>query len=85
MTDQTNKHPSDRPSGIHEPLWDANQAAKFMNVSRSWVYQRVEAGLLPHIRVGGLVRFDPAALKKFLMHDRLSATTVIARLTGGKR
>jgi len=45
----------------------------------------VESGLLPYIRVGGLVRFNPAALRKLLEHDQLSATTVIERLSGGKR
>ena len=42
----------------HE-LWDANDVARYMKVSRSWVYQRAEAGLLPCLRLGGLLRFDP--------------------------
>ena len=76
----------DEPTGqILEPLWDANQAAKFMGVSRSWVYQRVEAGLLPHIRVGGLVRFEPEAIRKFLRHDRVGASTALARVRFGRR
>jgi excisionase family DNA binding protein len=75
---------TDNPTGDQEMLWDANQAAEFMNVSRSWVYQRTEAGLLPHVRLGGLVRFEPAAIRKFLRHDRLSATHVIERLAKGR-
>ena len=76
----------DEPTGqILEPLWDANQAAKFMGVSRSWIYQRVEAGLLPHIRVGSLVRFEPEALRKFLRHDRVGASTALARVRFGRR
>jgi excisionase family DNA binding protein len=46
-------------------LWDANDAAHYLKVSRSWVYQRAEAGLLPCLRVGGLLRFDPAAVRAF--------------------
>ena len=46
-------------------LWDANDVAKYLKVSRSWVYHRAEAGQLPHLRVGGLLRFDPATVKSF--------------------
>ncbi len=69
----------EEPTNDGSPLWDARQVAAFMNVSRSWVYQRVEAGLLPHVRLGALVRFEPAAIRKFVRHDRLSARNAIAR------
>ena len=46
-----------------EPVWDALDVARFLKVSRSWVYQHAEAGLLPHRRVGGLLRFDPRAIQ----------------------
>jgi excisionase family DNA binding protein len=44
-------------------LWTAAEVAAFLKVSRSWVYHRLESGLLPHIRVGGLVRFDPSTIR----------------------
>jgi excisionase family DNA binding protein len=44
-------------------LWDANDVARYLKVSRSWVYHRAEAGLLPSLRVGGLVRFDADAVR----------------------
>ena len=50
-------------------LWDANDAAHYLKVSRSWVYQRAEAGLLPCLRVGGLLRFDPATVRAFARGD----------------
>jgi excisionase family DNA binding protein len=46
-------------------LWDANDVAQYLKVSRSWVYHRAEAGQLPHRRVGGLLRFDAAAIRAF--------------------
>ena len=49
-----------RPSGN---LWDANDVARYLKVSRSWVYQRAEAGLLPCVRVGGLLRFRPEIVR----------------------
>ena len=46
-------------------LWDANDVARYLKVSRSWVYQRAESGRLPSLRVGGLVRFDPGEVHAF--------------------
>jgi excisionase family DNA binding protein len=48
-----------------DELWDANDVARYLKVSRSWVYHRADAGLLPALRVGGLVRFDPAVVRGF--------------------
>src|SRR6266496_4016885 len=53
------------PAGDDDQLWDANDVARFLKVSRSWVYHRAEAGLLPLWRVGGLLRFKPAAIRAF--------------------
>lgn len=53
------------PSASVTGLWDANDVARFLKVSRSWVYQRAEAGLLPYARIGGLLRFDPQAVRTF--------------------
>ena len=47
----------------HDTLWTVAEVAAFLKVSRSWVYHRLESGLLPHIRVGGLVRFEPSAIR----------------------
>jgi excisionase family DNA binding protein len=46
-------------------LWDANDVARYIKASRSWVYHQVEAGKLPHLRIGALLRFDPEAVKAF--------------------
>ena len=63
-----------------DTLWDANEAARFLRVHRNWVYQRAEAGLLPHIRVAGLLRFEPATLRAFVRQDRVSSTQCLARI-----
>lgn len=49
--------------GPTENLWDARDVARYLKASRSWVYQRAEAGLLPCFRIGGLLRFEPAAVR----------------------
>jgi len=49
--------------GAWESLWDANDVAAYLKASRSWVYQKAEAGLLPSLRIGGLLRFNPEAVR----------------------
>ena len=51
-----------RPVSI-EPLWTVTETAKFFRASRSWVYHRAEVGLLPCLRIGGLLRFSPTAMR----------------------
>ena len=55
--------PADKAQALE--LWDANDVARYLKVSRSWVYQRAEAGLLPCFRLGGLLRFEPDKVRAF--------------------
>ena len=48
-----------------EPLWDAKDVAAFLKTSRSWVYLHAEEGTLPSVRIGGLRRFDPNAIRAY--------------------
>lgn len=50
-----------------EQLWDANDVAHYLKVSRSWVYHQAESGTLPHRRVGALLRFEPSAIREFVV------------------
>ena len=59
-------------------LWDANDVAAYLKVSRSWVYHRAEAGLLPCIRVGGLLRFDPDAIRSSARGESPPTKRVVA-------
>lgn len=45
------------------PMWDANDVAAYYKASRSWVYHQAEAGLIPSVRIGGFLRFDPETIK----------------------
>jgi excisionase family DNA binding protein len=56
----------DRRDGF-ETLWDARDVARYLKVSRSWVYQKAEAGLLPYLKVGGLVRFVPERIRQLVL------------------
>jgi excisionase family DNA binding protein len=68
------------PLSMDDGLWDANDVAAYLKVSRSWVYQKVAAGLVPYVRVGGLVRFVPECIKQFaLSSSRMPGEQAIGR------
>lgn len=48
-----------------DDLWDAIDVARFLKTSRSWVYMRAERAEIPHLRVGGLIRFEPARIREW--------------------
>ena len=54
-----------QPVDLH-CLWTAKDVATYLRASRSWVYKAAEAGDLPCIRVGAMLRFSPAAVKAFI-------------------
>jgi len=60
-----------------EPLWDAQDVARYLKVSRSWVYHRAEAGELPSLKIGGLLRFDPQAIHAFARGESTQAARVV--------
>jgi hypothetical protein len=60
-------------------LWDANDVALYLKASRSWVYQKAEAGVLPSLRVVGLLRFNPDAVRAFALGDDTRAPVIPLR------
>lgn len=52
-----------------DTLWDARDVARYLRASRSWVYHNAEAGRLPSIRIGGLLRFDPRIIRSLADGD----------------
>jgi excisionase family DNA binding protein len=59
-------------------LWDAEDVAGYLKVSRSWVYHRAESGQLPHLRIGALLRFDPEAIHAFARGESTHGARVLA-------
>lgn len=49
-----------------EPLWKAADVAKFLSMSKSWVYKEAEADRLPHVYIGASLRFRPEAIRRHL-------------------
>jgi excisionase family DNA binding protein len=66
-------------SADFESLWDANDVAAYLKCSRSLVYQKAEAGLLPSLRIGGLLRFDQGQVRRWALGKTESARVLPLR------
>jgi len=55
-----------------EVLWDAKDVARYVKGSVSWVYKAAESGNLPSVRIGSMLRFEPAAVRSFVRNPRRS-------------
>jgi len=61
-----------QPTGLIDSLNGKTRAlrvsdvATLLNISERMVYQLSKEGLLPTIRISGCIRFDPAALARWL-------------------
>lgn len=47
-------------------LITADEAARFLGVNRGMVYRMARQGLLPNVRFGRILRFEKAALVKWV-------------------
>jgi len=61
----------------NEHLWDAEDVARYLKVSRSWVYHRAESGQLPSLKIGGLLRFEQQAIHAFARGTSTPAGCVV--------
>lgn len=50
-------------------LKDVKWLANYLGVSASWVYQACAAGRLPVVRVGALLRFNPATIAAWVQGE----------------
>lgn len=57
-------------SPLSEPLLDSNAAAALLSVRRSWIYEAVRDGRLPHVKVGRHIRFLRADLEGWVFAQR---------------
>lgn len=66
------------PGGADDDaLWDATDVARYFKASRSWAYQQAEAGNIPSLRIGGLLRFEPEAVKAYARGGKLPPAKVV--------
>jgi hypothetical protein len=51
---------------MNERLWKVADVAEYLQASESWVRHAAAAGNLPSIKVGGMLRFDPHAIRSLI-------------------
>jgi excisionase family DNA binding protein len=51
---------------LAEPLWTVREAAAFLRLGRNTVYEWAASGKLPSLRLGSRIRFQPAALRRWV-------------------
>ncbi len=75
------------PRTDRDCLWDTNAVATFLQVSRSWVYQKAEAGLIPVIRLPGssLLRFESEAIRAFSRGEWLPGKIPVVRVVKARK
>jgi excisionase family DNA binding protein len=52
---------------VGQTLWNVRDVAQYLKASVSWVYNAVERGELPCVRIGGLLRFDARTVRAFAL------------------
>ena len=52
-------------------LLSVAELAKRINMSESWVYKKITAGEIPHIKMKRKVLFDPKDIKKWLEEQKV--------------
>ncbi len=59
-----------------ETLWTVKDVSCYLKASKSWVYMKAEAGNLPSLRIGGLLRFEPEAIRAFVRGEVIGGRIV---------
>ncbi len=60
---------------LTEPiLYRVDEAARMLSISRSEAYALVSKGLLPHVRIGSMIRIPVAALRAMAEHPQNEGT-----------
>ena len=74
---RNSSHPYDplrpAPTPLDDQLLTVHDAARFLNVTISWVYEhtrRKAENRLPFVKLGKYIRFDPADLRAYVDHKR---------------
>lgn len=61
-------------------LRDVSWLARQLGVSKSWVYQACASGVVPCIRVGALLRFDPITIRAWLASGQVPTSGKSVRI-----
>ncbi len=60
---------------MDEPLMTAAEVATWLRIDAHEVYRRARRGEIPCVRLGRLVRFEPAAIRQLIADKRATPLT----------
>ena len=53
-------------NGNGNGIMTLGEVAKKLKVSTTWIYKKCKAGILPHVKIGGIIRIREADLRQWL-------------------
>lgn len=53
--------------------WSASELAELLGCSGKHIYALAKSGRMPHLRIGGMIRFDPRATAEWLRERVIAA------------
>lgn len=56
-----------------ERAWSASELAELLGCSDKHIYSLAKSGRIPHLRIGGVIRFDPGATAAWLRERYIAA------------
>lgn len=60
-----------------DQLWTVAEVAAYLKTSRSWVYEKSKgADAIPTMKVGGLLRYEPAEVRAWAHGERKHSNVV---------
>jgi excisionase family DNA binding protein len=59
-----------------DSLWTVADVARFLKASTSWVYKAASRNALPCVRIGAMLRFDSAAIRRFVEQPSTDAPVI---------
>lgn len=68
-----------------ENLWTVKETAAYLAVSTSLVYKQAEAGVMPCLRVGALLRFEPESVRSWARNGGAQSAAIISLASKVKR
>ena len=81
----TSPAPSSPPTPI-EKLLTVKDVMQLLTVKRTWVYDQVHKGDLPHVWLGSRLRFEPEEIRAYVKRCRNTApTATVLPITGSRR
>jgi len=75
---QRSKEPEDT-------LFTVETLAKYLQVSKQWIYERVQFKEIPYIKVGKFLRFRKSEIDKWLDGHKVPATSSPPKIAGTSR